>query len=153
MNTGLDYKRDIELMSNDLTFLLKSSSTCKKIPKGTYLFQEGEDACELYLIQSGLFQISKLTMDGKELTMRISKKNDLIGELILFADKSKYMLSALALEESEVLVVKKSYLEKELTRKASLTLEFMRFFFLYFSVQAFLFRLGMLKGPGFPVFY
>lgn len=126
METRPSYKRDIDLMSNDLSSLLKFSNMRKKVRKGEYLFQEAEEAYELYLIQSGLFQISKLTMDGKELTMRISKQNDLIGELILFADNSKYMLSALALEDSEVLIIKKAYLEKELTQNASLTLEFMK---------------------------
>ncbi|GGF26159.1 anaerobic regulatory protein [Halobacillus andaensis] len=126
MTIGSQRKRDIEMMSDDMSTLLKSISTIKKVRKGEFLFQEGQEAFDLYLVNSGLIQISKLTVDGRELNMRISKKDDLIGELTLFADDAKYMLSAIALEDSEVLVVNKDYLEKELLKNANLTFELMK---------------------------
>ncbi|WP_421380913.1 Crp/Fnr family transcriptional regulator [Bacillus salacetis] len=117
---------DTELISEELKNLLMSISTPRKIKGDTFLFQEGEDASELYLIKSGLFQISKLTMEGRELNMRICKANDIIGELTLFTTDAKYMLSALALSDSEVLVIKKDFLEAELVKNANLTFEFMK---------------------------
>ena len=57
------------------------------------------DAEELYLIQSGLIEIGKLTSDGKDLTLRICQKHDIIGELTLFTDEPRYMLSAKVLED------------------------------------------------------
>ncbi|RIW38802.1 Crp/Fnr family transcriptional regulator [Bacillus salacetis] len=117
---------DMELISDELKNLLVSIGTLKKVQADTFLFQEGGDAAELYLIKTGLFQISKLTSDGRELNMRICKADDIIGELTLFSTDAKYMLSALSLADSEVLVIKKESLEAELIQNAALTFEFMR---------------------------
>jgi CRP-like cAMP-binding protein len=117
---------DMELISEDLKALLISIGTPKRVKADTFLFQEGRDAAELYLIKTGLFQISKLTNDGRELNMRICKANDIIGELTLFSTDAKYMFSALSLAESEVLVINKDSLEAELIQNAALTFEFMR---------------------------
>ena len=57
-----------------------------RIYKNTYLFQEGMNANELYLVKSGLIHIHQLTSEGRELKLRICKKNDIVGELILFTD-------------------------------------------------------------------
>ncbi|WLR49826.1 Crp/Fnr family transcriptional regulator [Bacillus tianshenii] len=119
-------KRDIDLISPELRNLLKSISTPKKISKGSFLFQEGMESEEIYLIQDGLVQISKLTVDGKELTLRICKRDDIVGELTLFSDNAKYMLSALAVEDSEILTIKKEKLEQELVKNSELTFEFMK---------------------------
>ncbi|MSO00897.1 Crp/Fnr family transcriptional regulator [Bacillus paralicheniformis] len=119
-------KSDTDLLSDDLHHLLESISTRRKIRQDTFLFQEGMDAEELYLIQSGLVQIGKLTSDGKELTLRMCKKNDIVGELTLFTEDAKYMLSAQILSDGEVLVINKDKLEKELIQNGALTFEFMK---------------------------
>ena len=51
-------------------------------------------ANELYLIISGKVQISKITSEGRELTLRIGGENDICGELTLFTDAPKYLLNA-----------------------------------------------------------
>ncbi|MDY7220742.1 Crp/Fnr family transcriptional regulator [Halalkalibacterium halodurans] len=117
---------DKDLLSDDLHHLLQQLSTRKKIWKDTYLFQEGMEAEELYLIQSGLVQIEKLTADGKEMTLRMCKANDIVGELTLFSEEAKYMLSAKVLSDGEVLVINKNKLEKELVENGALTFEFMK---------------------------
>ncbi|CAM2896829.1 Transcriptional regulator (FNR/CAP family) [Bacillus amyloliquefaciens] len=119
-------KSDKELLSRELHELLKTISTKRKMKKHTYLFQEGMDAEELYLIQSGLIEIGKLTSDGKDLTLRICQKNDIVGELTLFTEEPRYMLSAKVLEGGEVLVINKNKLEKELIQNGDLTFEFMK---------------------------
>ncbi|MBD4896865.1 fumarate/nitrate reduction transcriptional regulator Fnr, partial [Xanthomonas citri pv. citri] len=81
---------------------------------------------ELYLIQSGLIEIGKLTSDGKDLTLRICQKHDIVGELTLFTEEPRYMLSAKVLEDGEVLVINKNKLEKELIQNGALTFEFMK---------------------------
>ncbi|MEI5907087.1 Crp/Fnr family transcriptional regulator [Bacillus spongiae] len=119
-------KRDIDLISDELARLLTSISTPRKVKAGNFLFQEGEDASEIYLINTGMFQISQLTPDGKQLNLRICKEKDIIGELTLFTANPKYMLSALALADSEVLVIKNDLLEEKLLKNADLTFEFMK---------------------------
>lgn len=117
---------DSDLISSDLYELLESISTKRKMEKHTYLFREGMDAEELYLIQSGLIEIGKLTSDGKDLTLRICQKHDIVGELTLFTEEPRYMLSAKVLEDGEVLVINKNKLEKELIQNGALTFEFMK---------------------------
>ncbi|WLR42380.1 Crp/Fnr family transcriptional regulator [Bacillus carboniphilus] len=121
-------KRDSELISDELAELLTSIGTTRKIKAHSYLFREGDEASELYLITSGRYQISKLTSDGKELYLRICKEKDIIGELILYAYQPKYMLSALSLTDSEVMAVKVDVLEQKLLKNPELTFEFMRWF-------------------------
>src|SRR5699024_5175109 len=70
-------------LSSNLQTLLTSISTIKQIEKGAYIFHEGMDAHNVYMIKSGLVQISKLTSGGQELILRICRKEDVIGELTL----------------------------------------------------------------------
>ncbi len=119
-------KSDLSIISDDLASLLQSIGTTRSVKKDTFLFQEGEKATELYLIKSGILQISKLTLDGDELNLRICKKDDFIGELTLFSDDATYMLSAYVLEAGEVQVIPRDMLEKNLINHAPLTFEFMK---------------------------
>lgn len=115
-----------DLISPELKNLLLSIGTKKKIYKDDFLFREGEEAHEIYLLQSGIVQISKLTSGGKELLLRICKQNDIVGELTLFADDPKFLLSCKVFTAGEVIVIKKDLLEKELMSNSALTFEFMR---------------------------
>ncbi|PGS52376.1 Crp/Fnr family transcriptional regulator [Bacillus sp. AFS041924] len=119
-------KSDLSIVSEDLASLLQSIGSTRSVKKDTFLFQEGEDAKELYLIKSGIIQISKLTLDGDELNLRICKKDDLIGELTLFSENATYMLSAYAIEAAEVQIIPIEILEKQLINHAPLTFEFMK---------------------------
>ncbi|MFC3040603.1 Crp/Fnr family transcriptional regulator [Virgibacillus xinjiangensis] len=122
----VDLPNQTEQLSGDLKSLLESIGTLSSMKKDSYLFHEGMDAHEIYLIRSGLVQIDKLTADGKELSLRICKQDDIVGELTLFSDHAKYFLSARVVEPGEVLVVKKHILEKELMTNAPLAIEFMK---------------------------
>jgi CRP-like cAMP-binding protein len=106
--------------------LLSLGDVVKTVRKGDYLFYEGMDAEELYIIRSGLIQISKITVDGKELCLRVCQKNDLVGELSLFTNHSQYMLNAKALMDSEVVVISKTRLEEALYQNPTLNYEFMK---------------------------
>lgn len=67
----MNRKSDISNISEDLFSLLQSFGTSRYIKKSTFIFREGEKATELFLIKSCIFQISKLSLEGKELTMRM----------------------------------------------------------------------------------
>ncbi len=113
-------------MSNDLTHLLHSVQLIRKVEKGTFLYQEGLDALELFIIQSGMIQISKIIPDGRELTLRLCSTGELIGELTIFCPSSKYLLNAKVIESGEVAVIYKDELEKKLEEDNVLALEFMK---------------------------
>ncbi|MDF1507409.1 Crp/Fnr family transcriptional regulator [Robertmurraya sp. DFI.2.37] len=97
-----------------------------KMTKGTFLYQEGMTANEVYIIISGKIQISKISADGRELSLRICSTNDICGELSIFTHSPKYMLNALVIDDAEIAAVKKDTLEKEMLRNGSLAFEFMK---------------------------
>lgn len=98
----------------------------RKMDKGTFLFQEDSLADELYVIQSGTVQISKIIPDGRELTIRMCTKGDLICELDLFCPAKKYLLSGRVIESGEVAVIMKNVLEEKLSENILLATEFMK---------------------------
>jgi CRP-like cAMP-binding protein len=106
--------------------LLRSAKRMLKIKKGTFLFQEGMPANELYLILSGKLQMIKTCPDGKELCFRICSVGEIVGELTLFTNDPKYLLTAKVIEDGEVAVIQKDYLEEQLLLNPSLTFEYMQ---------------------------
>src|SRR5690606_39768128 len=107
-------------ISSDLRNLLNSISKTKKVYKNSYLFHEGLEANEIFIVKSGLVQVSKLTADGKELILRICNRDDIVGELSLFSDDAKYLLSGKALTDAEIQVVQKDQLEDALLSNGNL---------------------------------
>lgn len=117
-----------------------------KSEKGTFLFQEGMEAEELYIILSGKVQISKITSDGRELSLRICGENDICGELTLFTDCPKYLLSAKVLQEGEIIAIKKDIIEKEIFHNSALAFEFMKWMSDHFRKTQTKFRDLVLNG-------
>nr|WP_139378418.1 Crp/Fnr family transcriptional regulator [Mesobacillus jeotgali] len=98
----------------------------KNIDKGSFLFEEGNHANELYIIQSGKFQISKIVPDGRELTIRMCSAGELIGELALFSPASQHILTARSSESGSVAVIQKDRLEAEIAKDSGLALELVK---------------------------
>jgi CRP-like cAMP-binding protein len=114
--------------------------------RGTFLFQEGMEAEELYIVMSGKIQISKITSDGRELSLRICGQNDICGELTLFTDSPKYLLSAKVLEEGEIIAIKKDVIESEIFQNPTLAYEFMKWMSDHFRKTQTKFRDLVLNG-------
>ncbi|WP_373286629.1 Crp/Fnr family transcriptional regulator [Anoxybacteroides voinovskiense] len=117
-----------------------------EIKKDTYLFREGEQAEEVYYIQSGKIQISKIAADGQELALRICSKGDIVGELTLFAEQAKYLLNAKVLEDGIVSCIQRDVLEKSLLENNKLALEFMKWMSDHFRKTQTKFRDLVLHG-------
>ncbi len=113
-------------ISTSLSQTLQSVHHIRETEKGTFLFQEGLEASELYIIQSGIIQVSKMVEDGRELTIRLCSSGDLVGELSLFQPTAKYMLNGKVMESGEVAVIYKEALERKLEEDSELALEFMK---------------------------
>lgn len=132
--------------SIEIKELLQFADRTIQVKKGTYLFQEGMEAEELYLILGGKVQISKVTKDGRELALRICGENDICGELTLFTDAPKYLLSALILEDAKVAAIRKDVIEKEIFQNPSLAFEFMKWMSDHFRKTQTKFRDLVLNG-------
>lgn len=107
--------------------LIRFADRFFEVEKDTYLFREGMDAEELYIILSGKVEISKISNEGKVLTLRICGTNEICGELTLFTDAPKYLLSAKVIEDAKVAAIKKDVLELEMFNNSKLAFEFMKY--------------------------
>lgn len=58
-------------------------SASQKIPKGEYVFREGETAKYAYVLQSGEVDIVKIGSDGDLALFTINQKNQIFGEMAL----------------------------------------------------------------------
>ncbi|WP_420490570.1 Crp/Fnr family transcriptional regulator [Neobacillus drentensis] len=132
--------------SIEIKELLKFADRKFKSEKGSFLFQEGMAAEELFIIISGKVQISKITSDGRELSLRICGENDICGELTLFTDNPRYLLSALVIEEAEVVAINKDKLESEIFQNSKLAFEFMKWMSDHFRKTQTKFRDLVLNG-------
>ena len=132
--------------SIEIKELLQFADRTFKSEKGTFLFQEGMEAKELYIILSGKVQISKITTDGRELSLRICGENDICGELTLFTDNPKFLLSAKVIEDAEIVAIRKDVLENEIFQNSTLAFEFMKWMSDHFRKTQTKFRDLVLNG-------
>jgi CRP-like cAMP-binding protein len=132
--------------SIEIKELLRFADRKFKSEKGSFLFQEGMLAEELYIVISGKVQISKITSDGRELSLRICGENDICGELTLFTDNPRYLLSAMVLEEGEIVAIKKDVIECEIFQNSKLAFEFMKWMSDHFRKTQTKFRDLVLNG-------
>ena len=58
-------------------------SNDQNIPKGSYIFREGESARYAYVLQSGTIEILKLGIDGETVLAELDVKNTIFGEMAL----------------------------------------------------------------------
>lgn len=130
----------------ELQELVNKAYRQMEIKKGTYLFREGEQAEEVYYIQSGKIQVSKIAADGQELSLRICSKGDVVGELILFCEDARYLLNAKVIEDGIVACIKREVLEKSLLENSKLALEFMKWMSDHFRKTQTKFRDLVLHG-------
>jgi DNA-binding response OmpR family regulator len=85
---------------------LEAFITDDQVKKKGEIFSEGDLPTSVFLIQSGEVKTFKSHPDGKELITNLYKKNDFFGfEPIL--ENSDYQESAVALQDSEVVVIPK----------------------------------------------
>lgn len=113
-------------LSNELSDFFQMVDIYKKVEKGTYLFQEGSSATELFFIHNGIIQLNKINPDGREFTLKICTTGDLIGESMLFSPNIKYSLNAKVIEDGKVAIISKEELEKKLSKNHDLALDFIK---------------------------
>ncbi|WP_407568733.1 Crp/Fnr family transcriptional regulator [Deinococcus altitudinis] len=73
--------------------------------RGEVVFRQGEPASSLYLVESGLLKVSRLSASGRELTLGLSGPRQLVAGIGAFAEGAVLGAGCLALEDSRVLVL------------------------------------------------
>ena len=84
---------------------------------GDVIFKEGSHGTAVYILGAGKVEISK-TVQDREIVVEILGPGDIFGEMS-FIDHSPRSTTALALEDTELELVDKDYLDKEFNQIAS----------------------------------
>ncbi|WP_462408970.1 Crp/Fnr family transcriptional regulator [Neobacillus sp. Marseille-QA0830] len=129
-----------------LAHLFETVHHTRKMEKGMFLFQEGMKADELYIVQSGILQLSKMIPDGRELTLKLCSYGDFTGEINLFSSSPKHMFSGRVIESGVVAVIMKNDLEEKLSMNLPLALEFIQWISLEYRKTQTKFRDLVLHG-------
>lgn len=99
--------------------LLAGAST-RRYAKGETLFLEGEPGRGLYLVQSGVIKVYKLSESGKEQILTLQRAGDAVAEIPLF-DGGPYPASAAAMEDAVVLFLPAETFHAVLSRHPQLS--------------------------------
>ena len=97
----------IELDSKAL--FTKKTGTIQSFNDGEIIFCQNEPSNEVYVLKSGRVRISKI-VDNKEIQLFIMMPGDIFGEMSLIENKTR-SATAIALEDSELLAIKKENFE------------------------------------------
>ncbi|MBN2681964.1 MAG: Crp/Fnr family transcriptional regulator [Bacteroidales bacterium] len=104
---------------------LKKNHSCQLYRKGDIIFKEGDKPTGLFCLSSGKVKIFKEGVGGREQIVRMAKPGGFIGYRAMFAEES-YNSSAVALEDSAVLIIDKESLMKVLKTNPELTLKIIK---------------------------
>jgi CRP/FNR family transcriptional regulator len=104
---------------------LNLSKGFNKYKKGQIICHQGGPAYGLFHIYNGKIKISVAGVDGKEQIIDFLYKGDIFGYLSVFSDEN-YLITATAIEDSEVCFIPKKTFLNLITRNANLSLEIMK---------------------------
>ncbi len=106
INSSKLFSRLSEKAKMDLSSMLRTTN----VKKGSMVYGVGEKSETVYLLKEGGIKISRVSEDGKELTMDILKPGDIFGETSL-SGEGKREDFAEAVEDSYICDVKKKDFE------------------------------------------
>lgn len=93
-------------------------------PAGTKLFSLGEPGDSLYIVTAGRIELFVKDMTGTKIILTVCEPGEVFGELSLF-DGGARTASAIALEDSELLVLDRQDLVQFLRRNPDAALDFL----------------------------
>jgi CRP/FNR family transcriptional regulator, cyclic AMP receptor protein len=107
---GVDLFRSL---SDDALQRVMAAAAARSLRRGDVLFDEGDDATELFIVESGRVAIANRSPDGRESVVALMTAGDLFGEMSMFDDMGR-SAQARALETSVVHAVPYAAITKEL---------------------------------------
>lgn len=89
---------------------LSELASRRRVAAGEWLFRQGEQVREMFLIKGGRVALNKTFENGSENTLDIRKGGDLLGEEML-TEETEYPVTARCLEDALVCSLKKEQFE------------------------------------------
>lgn len=111
-----------EYLDEDDRSKLASVIDLAKVSAGATLFHAGEPGDCLYVVRSGAIELYVRDTAGQRIVLTIAREGDLFGELALL-DRGARTASAVALEDSELLVVEREDLRWLFEKKPEAALD------------------------------
>ncbi len=99
--------------------------TVKTIKKGEILFDEGEHINGVFCIKSGVCKVSKISQNGREQIVHLTKKGNLLGERSLISNETAN-LKATALNDMEVCFIPRNEIIKDLKDNSNFSFDFLK---------------------------
>ncbi|WCE30796.1 Crp/Fnr family transcriptional regulator [Vibrio sp. SCSIO 43137] len=96
-------------------------------PAGHQLFQKGDCADNMYLLEKGKVSLYRLMPNGDEKLFRVFLAGDLIAELALFMQPREYPMSARVEQDSELSAFSCQQVQSVVTHSPELSLKVMSF--------------------------
>src|SRR5467141_789563 len=106
----------------DAVDTLMKAGHLRRYPKGTPLFERGDNADSLLLIMSGRVKISNITTDAREVVLNFLGSGDIIGELASL-DGGALTASAMAHQDTQIFQLYRRDLLPVLTQHPAALLE------------------------------
>ncbi|MBR3121796.1 MAG: Crp/Fnr family transcriptional regulator [Oceanobacillus sp.] len=99
---------------------IKEYGKIRHLPKGEYLFHQGDESNKVYIVESGRIRLFLITMDGKEKTITVIGKNGLVGDQ-LRSIPSFYYASAITVSDSILIEMDKKVFEQHVLQDTEMT--------------------------------
>ncbi|QOY34146.1 Crp/Fnr family transcriptional regulator [Anaerobacillus isosaccharinicus] len=123
----LEMKRFFNELSKENQDLLLSIGLEITAKSGTFLFYEGDFPENVYLIREGKVRLSKMTADGKEFSVHLKQKDELVGEVGLFNDMS-ISVTAEVIDDAILVKFERPALEAIFRENGEIAVAFMKWF-------------------------
>jgi CRP/FNR family transcriptional regulator, cyclic AMP receptor protein len=91
----------------------------RHVPRGTLLFQKGDNGSSMMAVLSGRVRISVVSAEGKEITLNVISPGEILGEIALLDGKPR-SADATAIEPSSFLVIERRHFLPFLQRHADI---------------------------------
>lgn len=109
----------INELPSDVIDRLRGHADVRHFERNDVIFQQGDFAEELYVVQSGQVAIATQSPDGRESVVAILEPPSLFGELPLF-DASPRMADARALQPTDIVAVRYEHVRTVLDERPQL---------------------------------
>lgn len=101
---------------------LIASGKIRSFSKGTLLFMHGDPLTSFFIVTDGAIRQFRETPDGKEITVGLAVRGDMVGGSHIFETSQHYQWSAVAAENTTVLEYPTSWFKEKVKTHSALAL-------------------------------
>ncbi|PYZ93944.1 Crp/Fnr family transcriptional regulator [Salipaludibacillus keqinensis] len=123
----LKMKRFFNEISDENRELLLKNGLEIHVKSGSFLFYEGDFPEHVYLVRSGKVRLSKMTSEGKEFSVHLKQRDELVGEVGLFNEMA-ISVTAEVTENATLVRFDRHTLESLFRQNGEIAVAFMKWF-------------------------